>query len=81
MAELRKKQTQLQTLESTIETTARTILSKAYDEHSAHVTGDRRAKRELDMKKLEEYHAVQTRLHEAELAWQSQLDQDMDADV
>jgi len=79
LAELKKKQTKLLELESSIETTSRGILSKAYDEHSEFVNGNSQAKRELDKKKLEEYQAVQTRLHEAELAWQAQLDQDMDA--
>jgi len=78
-AELKKKQTELTALESFVETTARGILYKAYSEHSALVTGGFRAKKERDSKKLEEYRAVQKRLQEAELAWQAQLDQDMDA--
>ena len=79
LAELMTKQAKLLALESSIETTSREILSKAYTEHANYVTGDQRSKRELDKQKLEEYQAVQTRLHEAELAWQAQLDQDMDA--
>lgn len=80
LAELRKKQSKLQELESSIETTSRDILSKAYDEQTAFATGSHRADLEADNKKLAEYKAVITRLHEAELAWQAQLDQDMDAE-
>jgi len=79
LAELKKKQSELLALESSVESTAREILSKAYDEHLNFVDSAQRAKRVLDKKKLEEYQAVQTRLQEAELAWQAQLDQDMDA--
>ena len=77
--ELKRKQQELFTLESSIESTARHILSKAYDEQLNFVHSAQRAKRVLEKKKLEEYQAVQTRLQEAELAWQAQLDQDMDA--
>jgi hypothetical protein len=79
LAELKKKQSELLALESSVESTARRILSIAYDEHLNFVDTAQRSKRELDKKKLEEYQAVQTRLQEAELAWQAQLDQDMDA--
>ena len=79
LADMKKKQATLLALESSIETTSREILSKAYAEHSEFVTGSQRDKRELDKQKIEEYQAVQKRLQEAELAWQAQLDQDMDA--
>ncbi|KAL7541970.1 hypothetical protein ACHAXR_012696 [Thalassiosira sp. AJA248-18] len=79
LAELKKKQTKLNSLESSIETTSRGILSKAYKEHTAFATGGRRAEMEREKKILEDYQTVQKRLHDAELAWQAQLDQDMDA--
>ena len=78
-AELNKKQAELLALESSIETVARVVLSKAYNEHAAFVIGDHRAKRIHNEKRVTEYQAVQRRLEEAELAWQAQLDQDMDA--
>lgn len=77
LTELKKKQAELLALESSIEIASRDILAKAYNEHSAYLEG--KQKRELDKKKIEDYQAVQRRLHEAELAWQAQLDQDMDA--
>jgi hypothetical protein len=79
LAELKKKQAELSALESSIENVGRIVLSKAYNEHTAFVTGDQRAKRILDEKRVEEYKAVQRKLEEAEMAWQAQLDQDMDA--
>eukprot|EP00579_Thalassiosira_antarctica_P012019 CAMPEP_0201920508 /NCGR_PEP_ID=MMETSP0903-20130614/9110_1 /ASSEMBLY_ACC=CAM_ASM_000552 /TAXON_ID=420261 /ORGANISM="Thalassiosira antarctica, Strain CCMP982" /LENGTH=1700 /DNA_ID=CAMNT_0048457283 /DNA_START=28 /DNA_END=5130 /DNA_ORIENTATION=- len=79
LSELQQKQTQLALLESSITTTSRRILSKAYDEHTAFATGDRHLRSQRNEQKLQEYKEVQTRLHEAELAWQAQLDQDMDA--
>ena len=79
MAELRKKQLELNALESSIETTSRGILSQAYNEHTTFASGERRAKINDDKKKIAEYEAVQKRIHEAEMAWQAQLDQDMDA--
>eukprot|EP00581_Thalassiosira_minuscula_P002256 CAMPEP_0183744812 /NCGR_PEP_ID=MMETSP0737-20130205/65920_1 /TAXON_ID=385413 /ORGANISM="Thalassiosira miniscula, Strain CCMP1093" /LENGTH=2099 /DNA_ID=CAMNT_0025980465 /DNA_START=245 /DNA_END=6544 /DNA_ORIENTATION=- len=78
-SDLRKKQTQLSLLESSIETTSRTILSMAYDEHTAYANGNHGAKSKREKQKLVEYEAVQNRIREAELAWQAQLDQDMDA--
>ncbi len=79
LAELKKKQAELLALESSIESVARGVLSKAYIEHAAFVIGDERAKRIRNEKRVDEYQAVQRRLEEAELAWQAQLDQDMDA--
>ncbi len=79
LAELKRKQFELRALESSVESTARRILSKAYDEQLNFVDSAQRAKRVFDKRKLEEYQAVQIRLQEAELAWQAQLDQDMDA--
>ena len=79
LAELNKKQTELLALESSIESVARGVLSKAYNEHAAFVIGDQRAKRIRNENRVDEYQAVQRRLEEAELAWQAQLDQDMDA--
>lgn len=79
LAELKKKQSELLALESSVESTVREILSKAYGEHLNFVDSAQRAKRVSDEKKLKEYQTVQKRLQEAELAWQAQLDQDMDA--
>ena len=79
LSELRKKQSQLHSLESDIERSSRAILSKAYAEHSVFAAGDHLLLAERDRRKLAEYKAVQTRLREAEQAWQAQLDQDMDA--
>lgn len=79
LTELKKKQSKLLELESSVETTSRSILAKAYDEHLDFRSDEQRAKRERDKAKVEEYNAVQKRIHEAELAWQAQLDQDMDA--
>lgn len=79
LAEMYKKQAELLAIESSIESVARGVLSKAYNEHAAFVIGDQRAKRIRNENRVDEYQAVQRRLEEAELAWQAQLDQDMDA--
>ena len=77
--ELEKKQRELEKLEASIEVTARGLLTKAYEESSEFHKNGRAAERQQDEKTLDEYAAVQKRLHEADLAWQAQLDQDMDA--
>ena len=77
--ELEKKQRELEKLEASIEVTARDLLTKAYEESSEFHKNGRAAERQQDEKTLDEYAAVQKRLHEADLAWQAQLDQDMDA--
>eukprot|EP00986_Skeletonema_menzelii_P009435 scaffold4301_cov144-Skeletonema_menzelii.AAC.2 len=77
--ELEKKKKELQKLEASIEVTARGLLAKAYKETSDFHRNGTAAKRQKDEKTLEEYAEVQKRLHEADLAWQAQLDQDMDA--
>eukprot|EP00984_Skeletonema_dohrnii_P032451 scaffold26657_cov130-Skeletonema_dohrnii-CCMP3373.AAC.2 len=77
--ELERKQRELLKLEASIEVTARGLLTKAYEETSDFHRNGSTAKRQQDEKTLDEYAAVQKRLHEADLAWQAQLDQDMDA--
>jgi hypothetical protein len=79
LAELIKKQNELQSLESSIEHTARDLLGKAYNDALDFHTGDRKAKKEREKQILKDFEAVKKRLHEADLAWQAQLEQDMDA--
>ncbi len=79
LEELERKQKELETLEASIESTARCLLTKAYEEASDFHRNGRAAKKQQDENVLEEYAAVQKRLYEADLAWQAQLDQDMDA--
>eukprot|EP00804_Cyclotella_cryptica_P022786 CCRYP_005004-RB/>CCRYP_005004-RB protein AED:0.04 eAED:0.04 QI:4606/0.92/0.93/1/0.35/0.26/15/2034/1703 len=79
LAELMKKQKELQTLETSIEDTSRHLLSEAYKDCLDFQLGDRKHKREREKKLLKDFEAVKQRLHEADLAWQAQLEQDMDA--
>ena len=78
-SELERKQKELEKLEASIEVTARGLLTKAYDEVSEFHKNGISAKKKQQEDTLAEYAEVQRRLHEADLAWQAQLDQDMDA--
>ena len=79
LAELIKKQEELKSLELSIEQTSRDLLGKAYNDALDFHLGDRKAKKDREKQILKEFEAVKQRLHEADLAWQAQLEQDMDA--
>jgi hypothetical protein len=79
LTELLKKQAELQMLETSIEKTSRHLLSEAYNDCLDFEIGDRKAKKEREKKILKDFEEVKQRLHEADLAWQAQLEQDMDA--
>jgi hypothetical protein len=79
VAELKKKQNELKTLEASIEKTSRFLLGEAYNDALDFQLGDRKAKKEREKQVLKDFEAVKQRLHEADLAWQAQLEQDMDA--
>lgn len=76
-AEIECKRVELSRLESSVEHKARELLSSALDEHSSFT--DKCAEITRDEEAISQYEAMQTRVKEAELAWQAQLDQDMDA--
>ena len=79
LAEMKKKQDELKRLESSIEITSRSLLKKAYDDALDFQLGGRKAEKERQKQVLKDFEEVKQRLHEADMAWQAQLEQDMDA--
>ena len=77
MTEIESKRVELSRLESSVEHKARELLSAALDEHASFA--DKCEEIIRDREAISQYEAMQTRVKEAELAWQAQLDQDMDA--
>eukprot|EP00956_Cyclotella_meneghiniana_P001632 scaffold1804_cov66-Cyclotella_meneghiniana.AAC.8 len=79
LAHLIQKQKELKSLESSIENTSRSLLKKAYDDALDFQLGDRKTNKEHEKQVLKDFEKVKQRLHEADMAWQAQLEQDMDA--
>jgi len=79
LRELEKKQRELTDTETRLEPQVRHLLHKYFEERVQFESEDAVEKRKSDMLTLKEYDAVLERRREADLAWQAQLEQDMDA--
>ena len=79
LTELKKKQDQLALLESSFIPELRSLLQKVVDERKVFDDEGSRRKVEDEKKAKIDYDAVIERRKEADLAWQMQLEQDMDA--
>lgn len=77
--EVTKKQEQLKKLEYSIEKSARHLMSEAYKERIKYEKGEKITAKQHETKILQDYHAELQRQREAAIAWQAQLEQDMDA--
>ena len=79
VTELKKKQAELHKLECFLENSARQLLTKVYEDRLAFEIREQTIKKDYNKKILQDYEAVLRRRREADLAWQAQLEQDMDA--
>ncbi len=79
LIELKKKQDELLRLESSFIPELRSLLQKVIEERKIFDNESSRRKDEVEKKAKLDYDAVIERRKEADLAWQMQLEQDMDA--
>lgn len=79
LTDLIQKQKELKNLDLSIDNTSRSLLKKAYEDALDFQLGDRKTNKEREKQVLKHFERVKQRLHEADMAWQAQLEQDMDA--